>query len=197
MNQGNEQIREALSALADGELDGAEVDHAVEATAGDDALRRAWARYHLGGDALRRALPDAGGTDVADRVRAALRAEPAPARAGAAARVRRAGTGPLARALRPAVGLALAASVAVVAVIALREAREPELAPPPVASVAPVAEQGAPGGVQAVAKLRWNVDRPALEERLNGYLVNHSEHQHGGIHGMLPYARVVAYDARP
>jgi negative regulator of sigma E activity len=40
---------------------------------------------------------------------------------------------------------------------------------------------------------RWDVRNHALEQRLKGYLVEHSEYVGRGMHGMHPYARVVSY----
>jgi hypothetical protein len=45
-------------------------------------------------------------------------------------------------------------------------------------------------------RMTWNDARPAVEARLNAYLLNHNEYLAGGVRGMLPYARVVGYDAR-
>ena len=42
------------------------------------------------------------------------------------------------------------------------------------------------------ALLRWDVGEPAIETRLNSYLVHHNEFLD---RGMLPYARIVSYDA--
>ena len=44
--------------------------------------------------------------------------------------------------------------------------------------------------------MMWADARPAVEARLNGYLLNHNEYLAEGVRGMLPYARVVGYDTR-
>lgn len=46
----------------------------------------------------------------------------------------------------------------------------------------------------ALKRLQWNTSEPAVANRLNGYLVSHSEHQGGPIRGLHPYARIVGYD---
>lgn len=70
-----------LSALADGQLQGAALDRALDALAHDPVAREAWQAYHLIGDVLR--APDlAGGTPPADflaRLSPRLASEPAPA----------------------------------------------------------------------------------------------------------------------
>lgn len=48
----------------------------------------------------------------------------------------------------------------------------------------------------ALTRMTWNDARPAVEARLNDYLLDHNEYLADGVRGMLPYARVVGYDAR-
>ena len=43
-------------------------------------------------------------------------------------------------------------------------------------------------------RLQWNSSEPGVANRLNGYLVNHSEHLGSPMSGMHPYARIVGYD---
>lgn len=50
---GHEALRQAVSALADGEASAAELDAVLEAWAIDPALRDQWQAHHLVGDALR------------------------------------------------------------------------------------------------------------------------------------------------
>lgn len=116
---------------------------------------------------------------------------------------------------RPLAGAAVAAGIAVLAVTSLRtvgEATGPAATDDDrlaaTAASATLATAGATGGdaashaagAMAVAAghagqrvLRWSVSEPAVERRLNMYLVNHSEVTRSGTHGMLPYARVVGY----
>ncbi len=173
----DEALLERLSALVDGELDVRETRVLVARLAADGALRARWERYHLIGEALRGRLPR-GALDpgLPARVRARL-----PARAPAAP----APAGPAAGRRWLTAGLALAASVAAVAVIALRGGPAPERRAPEVASVA----------VEAAGTTRWEHVRPAVERRLNGYLVSHNENARAAVfQGVMPYARIVAYD---
>ena len=109
--------RERLSALADGELDGADVATACGAWRADAELRRTWHAWHAIGDALR--SDDLACDAAADRlfcaaVSARLRAEAvvlAPASLVAAA----ASAGPSSLRSRWAVGSAVAAGVVLVA----------------------------------------------------------------------------------
>ena len=85
---------------------------------------------------------------------------------------------------------ALAASIAVVAVLGFRG----------YLGVGQLGEQtiAQRGEVQSSstepAGMRWTVDRPDVEQRLNAYLVNHNGHTGDGMGGVLPYARIVAYN---
>lgn len=106
-----------------------------------------------------------------------------------------------------AASLALAASVAAVAVGSLRLLNTaPDAvggAPTLAASPAPASQAAAAQTVAANVpirtvstaqpELRWNVQQPAIERRLNTYLVQHNEVLRNGMRGMLSYARIVGY----
>ncbi len=173
----SEQLREGLSALVDGETDEQEAARLLDRITRDAELKAAWERYHLVSDVLRNDLPLVSGEDLVERVRRSVETEPV------MFRPRR----PRAVALKPVAGFALAASVAVVAVLGFRG-----MVGPSGDTDAPVALAGDRPEQTQLARMRWDVDRPGVEERLNTYLVNHNEHT---ARGMLPYARVVAYNA--
>ena len=106
-----------------------------------------------------------------------------------------------------AASLALAASVAAVAVGSLRLLNTApdavEGAPTLAASAVPANQVAATQPVAATVpirtvssaqpELRWNVQQPAVERRLNTYLLQHNEVLRNGMRGMLPYARIVGY----
>ncbi|NHA15259.1 sigma-E factor negative regulatory protein [Thioalkalivibrio sp. XN279] len=153
--------QEQLSALLDGELPEAEVPMAVRRLARDPALRDATLRYSLIGDALRGELPAGRPAGLVERVRAEIDAgvssEP----------VRRSGN-----AGRLAAGFAVAASVALVALVALPGGQE-ELPPPnfsatEVASPAP--EQ------RTMIQPVYTRAAGGGPDRLTRYYVNHSEY---------------------
>ena len=52
-------IGEKLSALVDGELNGVEYGHAVDAIHLSPELKQRWMRYHIAADALKNNLPHA------------------------------------------------------------------------------------------------------------------------------------------
>jgi sigma-E factor negative regulatory protein RseA len=197
----SEKIKEHISALVDGELEHRSAAETIDVLLGSERMQWRWARYHVVRDVLRhKVYPHASG-ELSARVRASLAAEPAhfpPAHL----RTRR-----WRGALKPVAGLALAASVAVVAILAVRS-QEPAPDAPRVAqapsnqvagslapAVLPVSatsqEQIQPSRLK---RLQWSTTEPAVTNRLNGYLVNHSEHLGGPIRGLHPYARIVGYD---
>ncbi|MFU8896381.1 MAG: sigma-E factor negative regulatory protein [Gammaproteobacteria bacterium] len=156
---------EQLSALLDGELPDAEVAMVVRRIGRDEALRDAALRYRLIGDTLRDELPARRPADLVARVRSELAAEPAAVPAAAAPRG-------FHRFARYGAGVAVAASVAMVALVALPGGQQE--APPPVLSAtevaSPVPEQRMllqPGYTRAAG---------GGPDRLTRYYVNHAEY---------------------
>lgn len=184
----SEQIREQISAFLDGELPAAEQRLLLERLAREPELRAHWEHYQLIGDSLRKSLPPHIDLGLADRVMQAL--APAPAHH---ARAKSA----FLRVLKPVAGLAVAASVAVVAVLAVQQTRSPA---PGIAQVAAnLPAMPSPEAYTRVQGVQWdnqgNVQPPQMSNQLNDYLVNHSEYAaSGGMPGMLPYVRIVGYD---
>lgn len=179
----SEQIREQISALVDGELAGAEQRLLLERLTRDPALRAHWANYQLISDSLRQSLAPLTDPGLAERVMAAVEAEPAQR----AARPSR-----WLDVLKPVAGLAVAASVAVVAVLTLQA---PEVAPPGAAGTQVAATAPAPADYARLAPPSPVVPVAQSPDRLNEYLVNHSEYAaSGGMPGMLPHVRIVGYE---
>ena len=183
---------ERISALVDGELESSAWDRAMEALYASPGQRRAWARFHFIGDAMRHAGPVPGADSIAGRVGGALAGERiVPFRP----RRRRPGIGPLA-------GLALAASISAVAVLVIHSLDDGSGArPTPVADgsryeVAMASPGARPRDTRRNAdRLQWSGVAPDTEARLNAYLVNHSEHAGNGVPGVLPYVRLVGYQS--
>lgn len=119
---------EQLSALLDGELPEAEVAMAVRRVTRDQEMRATALRYSLIGDALRNELPPGRPVDLVARVSAALATGPATATV-APKRMR--------HLARYGAGLAVAASVAMVALLALPGRQQVEA--PPMLSATEVA----------------------------------------------------------
>lgn len=207
---------EDISAFMDGES-----DRPLEAVLGsiksDAELRDTWRRYHLIGDSLRRQLPEqVPATDLSSRISQALDSEPAILSPQSRTR-----TLPQ-RLLKPAAGMAIAASVALVAIVGLRaldqttgtgtavNAGSSVAAGQPVETV--VAEPGngqlqqsmQPAQISPLARTVSTdaelatggyQQSPAGQYRFNSYLINHNEYRaNAGVRGSMPYARIVAPD---
>ena len=110
----SEQIREQVSAFLDGELPGSETELLLKRLTRDGELRESFGRYALIGEALRGASRAYLTRDFAARLNRAIDGEPIPA-AGQAQHAR------APRWWRPIAGVAVAAGVATVAIVALQQ----------------------------------------------------------------------------
>ena len=181
----NEKLHEQISALVDDELAEAEQALLIKRLDDDVHLRHSLSRYQLISDALQNHLPDRVDPDFSVGVQVALQDDPD-------MHVRSAGT---ARLFKPLAGLALAASVAVVAVFSLQSVRqESPLATPAVATAPAVVDEFPATGVAPL--LASSPVNPATgAQGLDIYLVNHNEYAvNRGMQGMLPYVRLVGHD---
>ncbi len=180
----SDDLKQQISALVDDELSVQEQPLLLKRLGQDRELARCWQRYHLISDALRQHLPEHPSEELADRVMAALDNEPAYHERGGRT---------LPGWMKPLAGVAVAASVAVVAVLSVRNTTE-ENAVPAVAQV----QTPASSDYLRVEGTQWNVAQPEVANQLNNYLVNHSEFAAtSGVPGMLPYVRIVGYDQAP
>ena len=181
---------ESVSALMDGET-GAGATDAIHELLRDEGARRAWARYHLISDCLRGTLPERIDAALAGRISAAVGLEPT-----VLAPVRKT---PPRRILKSLAGLAVAASVAAMAIFAIQYSHDSREAQPlpVVASQAPVVQparsitfaSGHPGAQPA----RAQTIQGRTSARLNRYLVNYNEYRSNApVQGMFPYVRIVA-----
>lgn len=189
--------REQISAFLDGKFRESKPDRIVDALYGNPELRRAWARFHLIGDAMRGVGPVPGADSIAGKVGTLLSGEKiVPLKP----RLRRPGFGPLA-------GLALAASVSAVAILGIHSLDDGRDTPSPAVAVALRPEAVAAGSADNVpgeevrrsgyepARLQWSDVAPDTEARLNTYLVNHNEFAGNGVRGVMPYVRLVGYQS--
>jgi len=177
-----EKLHEQLSALVDDELADTEESLLIRRLAEDQALCDSLMRYQLISDAMRNHLPQHVDPGFRRRVQMALENESAagPGIPGAArARLL----------LKPLAGLAVAASVAVVAVVSFQDARQGQPAAPVIASMpADNAYIRANDGPQLASK-------PRDSRRLGVYLANHNEYAiNRGMRGILPYVHIVGHN---
>jgi len=164
----------------------------IDALVHDESLRRTWERYHLISDALKGHLPKRVDCTIASRVKARVMNEPALAVVDA----RRGG---LAQKLfKPVSSLAIAASLTAAVVLGLQQGQEPTTVAPDL-----VAGGEVPGRVTFTANGpawqtgNWDAADNEAQLRLDHYLVNYNEHRaNSGIHGLFPYVRIVAYEAK-
>ncbi len=164
----NDQFNETLSAFMDGEVDDQRI---IESLRRNDEARSAWASYHIIRDVMTQHYV-AGSYQIAAGVSAALQDEPtvlAPKRWFRQKKI-----------LRHASGAAIAATIAAVAILVVRQSPEVPQDVPQFA-VGPITQQP----VRLTA---------AAENKLNGYIVSHNEYSASArIKGMLPYTRIVSY----
>ncbi len=168
-------MKEDISALVDGELNDLERQRVLSALGQDQQLRRMWERYHLAGTVLRRELDVVVSPDLADRISQRLQQE-VPGAAGPGSWL---GSRQF---LKIGAGVAIAASVATVAILSL----PPVLSTPAASSLARIT--GSPRTVVAEAPRQAAPDQ---QRALNPYLVRHGEFSPAGMNGMLGYVRVV------
>ena len=175
---------EKLSALMDGELYGSEAAHAIDELKCDATLKTCWGRYHLISDVLRSHAPHYLGHGVSESVMCLMQNEPPLSTRGW--RVIRSP-----QMLKPLAGFALAASVAALAIFSVPNTL---FTPRSTDSSLLAAASSTPRPVASTSK-HWAQAQPAIESRLNHYLTSHNEYStSAGIQGVLPYARIVAYD---
>lgn len=168
------RLNEQLSALVDGELDAGEARLLVRRLSSDPELRTAWERYHRCGELLEEAVDAPVGVDIAEQVSEAIREEDIPE--------------PPERRLpdwmRPAAGVAVAATVATFAVLGLQDPGDGDAtADSELITVVPGSEPGSSWG----ASTDWIEPRHAsggdresgTSQRLSTYLINHTDHSAG------------------
>ncbi len=188
MTEGNEHI----SALMDDDYD----QHSLNELLQNDDLKQTWTRYHLIGDCLREHLPDQIDTNLAQRVSAQLADEPTV-------------LAPVAKqnhTLKPVMGFAIAASVALVAVLGIRQNTD-SVSPVPAQAVVASTEIAQPEitpdtftfNEPQVRPASIQSDTPAAmpSQRMSGYLVNHNQFRSSNsMHGGLPYVRIITIESQ-
>ena len=176
-----DKLHEQISALVDDELEEQEQALLLRQLENDAELSGRLSRFQIISDALQNHLPERLNSGFHARVQAALADEPPVQR-------QRSGFAVL---FKPAAGVALAASVAMVAVLSLQSTRQDPEAVPAVAS-APTHDSY----IRAAADDSVASSEPATApQNLDIYLANHSEY--AVRRGILPYVRLVGHDMNP
>jgi sigma-E factor negative regulatory protein RseA len=189
----SKETREHISCLVDGEISRETSQFLVRRLGSDEELRATWTRYHLVRDCLRHQQGDIAGADLSARISRALENE-APGRAP-----RRLPK----RWLKPVAGLAIAASVALMAIVTVGPGASPavngtggELANQDVTEpfVSPQIHGLALRSSQASLNGQLNAD----SRKINSYLVRHyqaSDAAGGGRH-FVTFVPIVFSQAR-
>jgi len=177
-----DKLHEQLSALVDDELEEREQALLLRQLAGDAELSRRLSRFQIISDALQNHLPSRLNTGFHERVHAALNDEPPVRRERSV----------FATLFKPVAGLAIAASVAMVAVFSLQSVRQEGPEAVPAVASAPTHDSY----IRAAADDTIQSEEPArVAQGLDVYLVNHSEYAVN--RGMLPYVHLVGHDMNP
>jgi sigma-E factor negative regulatory protein RseA len=169
-------MNEKISALLDNELDERDHEPLLHELGRNPDFGRVWDRYHVIRAAMRNELEMIAPPGLAESIRHHLTRESSPARFP----LTRRWTSPL---VGGAAALAIAASVATVAVFSLRSV----LAPDPSTTPSLTAQIASPPNA--------GVARSAQARSLDALLVKHGEFSAtAGMGPIMPYMRVVGYD---
>lgn len=177
-----DKLHEQISALVDDELEEQEQALLLRQLENDAELSGRLSRFQIISDALQNHLPETLNSGFHARVQAALADEPPVQR-------QRSGFAGL---FKPAAGVALAASVAMVAVLSLQSTRQDGPEAVPAVASAPTHDSYIRAAADDSVPSSESI---AVPQNLEIYLANHSEY--AVSRGMLPYVRLVGHDMNP
>ena len=171
----SDYLRNQLSAFIDGELPKHEIELLFKRLDGNPELRATLARYTLVGESLRTRSAEGPSRTFAERVRAAVR-ESGPLAANLAKSAR----WQQVRWLKPVAGVAVAATVASVAILGLQRIQDPLTdQAPQVAATLPVqpvvTSEPADGSPSYIVPAPGSAGSLVNAARLTNYVVAHSE----------------------
>lgn len=178
----NDKNAELVSSLMDGELDEHTADEVIGRLENHPEERNLWMRYHFISDVMNGHGSVRVDKGFADRVSEAVSGEPTilvPRIKSVSAMMKKAG------------GLAVAASVALLAVLVVQKDIAIDGGEQQVAITSPVAGEE---WIRVDDGINWRTSKPAVESKLNSYLVNHNGYT-SGMRGILPYTPIVSYDS--
>ena len=178
-------MKQKISELLDEELPEGDSCRVLQGIVEDRELRGVWERYHLIRSAMRRELDVVARPVIADRIAAAIKSENV-------VPMRRRSSGLVTpRIAKLAAGLAIAASVATVAIVSLQPAKNGIQAQAVKTADSQVA---AASLVSAVPPPAAPTERAAYQDALNAFLVEHGEvTPPAGMNSMMSFVRVVGY----
>lgn len=158
-----QKLREQISALCDHELPEGEHELLLRRFSVEKSLRLHWERYHLIGAALRKELPAVDSRGLADRVMASLGAETAPEPEQ---------TKFMPNLLRNFAGMAIAATVAVVAIVGIGRGSHRPIAPGEIVPAGSLARGGETSPVNLMNDANWSGQSVPMQASLDDALVD-------------------------
>ena len=179
---------ELLSALIDGELQGGELEQALQILATDKLATAQFQRYQRTKDVIQGYGERGLSSNLTNKISIAMKNEP---------EFSQQSTSKKAEVIdfpkpfwKQMAGLAVAASLGALAVVGVMTQPENSLV-----TNTPMAAIDTINDVITVAQtgVRWTVAEPEVESRLDTYLLEHNEHTSSS--GVFSYARVVSYGA--
>ena len=162
-----QKLREQISALCDHELPEGEHELLMRRFAVEKSLRQHWERYHLIGAALRKELPDVDTRGLAERVMVVIAAEQISVSDAASAT-----SNWTRQLLRGTASVAIAASVAVVAIIGLNHGAARHGAAPGEIVPSAVARGGEASPVDFTNSASWSGEQLPMPATLDSSLVD-------------------------
>ncbi len=176
-------MKEKLSSLLDGELEASELEQTVKRAAGELLMRETWGRYHLIRDVMRGQLSSLAAPGLVHAVSSQLQSEPSILVPRRRSRIR-------VKATLWVAGMAVAASVASVAIVGVRW-----FAPDQASAPALIAQSVESADYLRSSGIRWQAVSTDVERDLNMYLVQHNEFTPAtGMNGVMSYMRFVGYN---
>lgn len=171
-------MKEKISELVDNELSHLEHHRLIRTLENDLEMRKVWGRYNLIGAVIRNELDIMVSPTLADRIAQGVRQEASTSTYSTYF------TSRLADYTRVAAGMAIAASVAAMAIFTLQPLSPSS--PPPIQ----IALQPPPPAITIPVAVQPTKVTP--QGTLNTYLVEHSEFTPtAGMNGMMSYARII------
>lgn len=189
-----DKLREQISALTDDNLSHGEHELLIRRFSVHRELRLCWERYHVIGEAMRKGLPHVDTRGFADRVMQVLEGESPQHEAPR--------SGLLSNLSKGLAGMAVAASVAAVAVVGLRHDTGHMIQGASAAAPSEIVPSNAaanvtPASFGTVSNATWNGNTPDVQAELSNYLINHNEMAASLPQPSVPpYFYIATYDPR-
>jgi sigma-E factor negative regulatory protein RseA len=177
-----EQIREQISAIMDGEMESTSCSASIKS----EEFKQTWFRYHLISDCINNRISTYHDITLSKNISEAIQSEPTI-------------LSPSSIYLKPIAGLAVAASVAALAIIGIQQLQSPQdpnsSQTVPVAQVqtpSPQIEYGVPVSLPKSGTPRPVQVKMQSDMRINRYLLNHNEYRTNmGVGGVSPHVRLI------